>query len=66
MDNSPGQAKRSPHEQVFVRGVQAQPWEDGPGEISTAVPQLLYPEATAAQWDFPQENATFRSFSKGT
>jgi hypothetical protein len=34
--------------------------------ITTAVSQLLYPEAAAAKWHFPQENATLCRFNKGT
>jgi hypothetical protein len=33
---------------------------------ATAVSQLLYFEATAAEWHFSQENATFRSSREGT
>jgi hypothetical protein len=33
---------------------------------ATAVPELLYPEATSAEWHFPQENATFCDSPKGT
>jgi hypothetical protein len=32
----------------------------------TAVSQLLYLEATALQWHFPQENATLHDARKGT
>ncbi len=31
----------------------------------TAVPQLLYPEPTAINWHFSQENATFLDAGKG-
>ena len=32
----------------------------------TAVPQLLYPETTAAKWLFPQEKATLHGAGKDT
>jgi hypothetical protein len=35
-------------------------------EPSTAVPESLYPETTAAKWHFPQENDTFRGLAEGT
>jgi hypothetical protein len=33
---------------------------------ATAVPQLLYPETTAAKWLFPQEKATLHGAEKDT
>jgi hypothetical protein len=33
---------------------------------ATAVPQLLYPETTAAKWLFPQEKATSHGAGKDT
>jgi hypothetical protein len=35
-------------------------------EPATAVPELLYPGATTAEWHFPQENATLRYSEQGT
>jgi hypothetical protein len=32
----------------------------------TAVPQLLYPETTAAEWLFPQEKATLHDAGEST
>lgn len=34
-------------------------------EAGTAVPQLLYPEAAAFKWHFPQENAALQDPQKG-
>jgi hypothetical protein len=42
----------------FCKGLQIQD--------STAVPQLLYPETTAAEWLFPQEKATLHDAGEGT
>jgi hypothetical protein len=36
------------------------------GHGFTAVPQLLYPETTAAEWLFPQEKATLHDAGEGT
>jgi hypothetical protein len=34
--------------------------------MTTAVPQLLYPEAATAEWVFPQEKLTLHDARKGT
>jgi hypothetical protein len=39
---------------------------DVPASVVTAVPQLLYSEATAAEWLFHQEKATLLDAREGT